>query len=382
MRTKLTLLLLGASTILFVYGATHPVVDFIVYWAAAHNFVQHHNPYSIVEIFQIQRAQGWTGSIPIMMLAPPWVLPLIEPLGYSRSYFAAWLLSAFLLISATALASRMLMDLYFGSLEISEISHPKVYRYLFAFTFYPVLLSLKMTQMGVMLLLAMAGFAYFQNQKRPLLAALFLSATILKPHLFILIWIVVLLKRQWTCVAVTAGVIALLSGLVLISDHQIFREYVQLMTGDYPRIALAGILGGVRSALEPHDTYWLQFIPPIVGIVWFVFYWRKHRFDWNWKERLPGLILASFLSAPYGFIHDQTLLVIPIVALAASALMETGAVSLQLVLFYTAMNIATLLIAIVSTPWSVLPAPIFLVLWFRAREQESVKESEVFDIAA
>ena len=274
------------------------------------------------------------------------------------------------------------MDLYFGSLEISEISHPKVYRYLFAFTFYPVLLSLKMTQMGVLLLLAMAGFAYFQNQKRPLLAALFLSATILKPHLFILIWIVVLLKRQWTCVAVTAGVIALLSGLVLISDHQIFREYVQLMTGDYPRIALAGILGGVRSALEPHDTYWLQFIPPIVGIVWFVFYWRKHRFDWNWKERLPGLILASFLSAPYGFIHDQTLLVIPIVALAASALMETGAVSLQLVLFYTAMNIATLLIAIVSTPWSVLPAPIFLVLWFRAREQESVKESEVFDIAA
>lgn len=149
------------------------------------------------------------------------------------------------------------MDLYFGSLEISEISHPKVYRYLFAFTFYPVLLSLKMTQMGVLLLLAMAGFAYFQNQKRPLLAALFLSATILKPHLFILIWIVVLLKRQWTCVAVTAGVIALLSGLVLISDHQIFREYVQLMTGDYPRIALAGILGGVRSALEPHDTYWL-----------------------------------------------------------------------------------------------------------------------------
>ena len=335
-----------------------------------------------MEIFQIQRAQGWTGSIPIMMLAPPWVLPLIEPLGYSRSYFAAWLLSAFLLISATALASRMLMDLYFGSLEISEISHPRVYRYLFAFTFYPVLLSLKMTQMGVLLLLAMAGFAYFQNQKRPLLAALFLSATILKPHLFILIWIVVLLKRQWTCVAVTAGVIALLSGLVLISDHQIFREYVQLMTGDYPRIALAGILGGVRSALEPHDTYWLQFIPPIVGIVWFVFYWRKHRFDWNWKERLPGLILASFLSAPYGFIHDQTLLVIPIVALAASALMETGAVSLQLVLFYTAMNIATLLIAIVSTPWSVLPAPIFLVLWFRAREQESVKESEVFDIAA
>ena len=382
MKTKLTLLVLGASTVLLVYAVTHPLVDFVVYWAASKLFVQAHNPYSLLEILQIQRAQGWNGSVPIMILAPPWVLPLIAPLGYSHSYLAAWLLSALLLISVTALASRMLMDLYFGSLKIPEISHPRVYRYLFAFTFYPVLLSLKMTQMGALLLFGMAGFAYFENRKQPLLAALFLSVTILKPHLFILIWLAVLLRRQWACVAVTAGVLGVLSGLVLIRDHAIFREYAQLIFSNYPHLALAGVLAGVRSALGTRDTYWLQSLPPVVGTIWFAFYWRTHRLDWNWKERLPGLMLASLLSAPYGFIHDQALLVIPIVALAASALMETGAVTLPLEIFYTAMNIVTLLVAIVSTPWSVLPAPIFLMLWFRARNQDSMKEPACCDSAA
>src|SRR5438270_648750 len=134
--------LLGATAfILLAYAASRPFIDFAVYWTAAHLFATHQNAYSIPQVFEAQRTLGWRGNVPLMFMSPPWMLPVIAPLGYMRSYITSWLLWIAVLTACAAISSRMLMDMYFGALEIPEISHPRSYRYLFAFTFYPVLLS-------------------------------------------------------------------------------------------------------------------------------------------------------------------------------------------------------------------------------------------------
>jgi len=362
---KLRILLFAVGVLVVLgYAATYPLVDFVVYWTAAHLFVAHHNPYSLLEVFHFQRAVGFDGAMPLPLLCPPWVLPLIAPLGWMHSYLLAWLFSITLLIAAVAVASRLLMDIYFRDIEISEISHPAFYRYLFAFSFYPVLLALKFTQMAPVLLLGMAGFAFFEMRKRAFLAGLCLCVTLLKPQLFLLIWIAVILQRRWNALASAGFISMFLSSIAVFQDHHIFGEYLELMAGSYPRIVLSGIFAGLRSALQPHDTYWLQFLPPLAGLAWLTWYWRKHRPTWNWIERLPVMTLASVVTAPYGYTHDQTLLIIPVIALAAAAARKTGHLPRRLVLLYTVLNATILMAAIYSTPWAVIPAPFVLLCCF------------------
>ena len=118
-----------------------------------------------------------------------------------------------------------------------------------------------------------------------------------------------------------------------------------------PKIVLSGTLAGVRTALGPQNTYWLQYGPPIFGLLWFSPYWRIHGRDWNWTKRIPALITVSVVAAPCGFTYDQTLMMIPVIYLAASSAREFGRLPSKLVVIYPAMNVTVLSVAIVSTPY-------------------------------
>src|SRR5205814_8381726 len=133
-------------------------------------------------------ASGSEQSVPIMLLSPPWTLPLIAPIGLITSYPFAWIIWIVVLIAALAISSRLMMDVYFGELRISEISDTVFYRCLFAFTFYPVLLSLRYAQTAPLMLLGIAGFLYFDERGRTVLAGAFLSLTLIKPQLLYLLW--------------------------------------------------------------------------------------------------------------------------------------------------------------------------------------------------
>jgi hypothetical protein len=111
---------------------------------------------------------------------------------------------------------------------------------------------------------------------------------------------------------------------------------------------------------------------PILGLLWFSFYWRIHGRDWNWRERIPALIPVSVVAAPYGFTYDQTLLMIPVIYLAASSAREFGRLPSKLVIIYIAMNVTVLAVAIVSTPWAVVPAPVFIGIYLAAKRTRLV----------
>jgi hypothetical protein len=365
---RLSIALLFSCTLLVVgtYVLSRPFVDFGVYWSAAHLFVSGRNPYSLTDVLNFQRSLGLTGPVPIMFLCPPWVLTIISPLGLAHSYVLALLAWMGVLACAVAVSSRLLMDIYFRDLKIAEISDPPGYRFLFAFTFYPVLLALKFVQLAPLMLLGVAGFLYYER-RRPFVSGVFLFLTCLKPQLLFLVWIAILLRclnrKEWKPLIGAAGVGVFFTVVALALDHHAFRQYWALMTGPFPQIVLSGMLGGVRSLLQPHDTYWLQYVPPFGGIVWFVYYWRNHRERWDWTDRMPALVTASVLTAAYSFTADQTLLMLAITFLAARAAKQYGRLPVKLVVAYTILNLGVLAIAMRSAQWALVPAPVLIALF-------------------
>ena len=90
------------AVVLVGYCLAHPIHDFVEYWTAAHLLTAHQNPYSLGEVFTMERQAGFEQSVPIMLLSPPWALPLIAPIGLINSYALGCLLWMIVLIAAVA----------------------------------------------------------------------------------------------------------------------------------------------------------------------------------------------------------------------------------------------------------------------------------------
>ena len=365
-RLGIALLTLALILVVGGYALSRPFRDFGEYWAAGHLLLAHKTPYSLLNTYEMDRTLVPDIQIPNVLLCPPWVLGLVAPLGLLHSYVVGWLVWVAVLTSAVALSSRLLMDLYFADFRIPEISDTTFHRCIFAFTFFPVLLCLKFAQLSPVLLLGIAGFMYFDRERRPFLAGLFLTLTLVKPHLLFLVWAAVVIRscqqRQCKAIAVAVSAIALLTTVGLALDHRAFQEYWELMKGPYPRLVMSGLLGIARGLFPNQDTYWLQSLPPIAGAVWFIAYWRRHRLTWVWTERMPTLVTVSVLTTFYGWIHDQTLLVVPITALAAHYSRIFGRIPVSLVALYTVLNVGVLLILFASTQAAFIPAPVLLAI--------------------
>jgi hypothetical protein len=361
------------ALVIAAYAFTRPLEDFVEYWTAGHMLLAHNNPYSLPAVFQAEKTLGWAEPVPLMLVCPPWVLSLIAPLGLAKSYALAWMVWVAVMTIATGFSSRVLTDLYFRDVRIREITDTNWRRCLLAFTFYPVLLSLKFAQLSPLLLLGVAGFLNFESKRRPVLAGAFLSLTLIKPQLLILIWLALVLrsyqKRQWTTLAVAAGSISLLTAISLRLEPNAITHYWELVHGPYLALNPSGVTAAIRKLVEAKQTYWLQFVPPLGGLTWFAFYWRKHRNNWNWVECMPSLIAASVLATAYGWLFDETLLALPIIALAAKSARRHGHLPGNLVLLYTSLNVTLILLAMASSPWSFLPAPIVVafLLYHEAR---------------
>ena len=323
----------------------------------------------------MQKALGSKLPIPVMFLCPPWVLAMLAPLGLVHSYAIGWSLWFAILVVCVAIGSKLLMDTYFGDLEIPEISSPRGYRYLIAFTFYPALYALKCTQLSPLVFFGIAGFLYWWNRQRKVVAGLFLCLTLVKPHLVFMLWLAILLRREWTLLITSGSVVALLSAIVVFRFPPAFHEYLGLMSGAYPRIVASGVFGGIRTLWSSPNNYWIQFVPTILGVLWLVVYWRRFKKKWNWTEQTPILITTSLLCTPYGFTHDQTLLMVPIICLAADIARQLGRISLNWVLLYSAVNFSVLAILFFSDQWAFVPAPIVVafILATRGRWFEEVR---------
>ena len=347
-----------------VYSLVHPIHDFVEYWTAAQLFTVHQNPYSLGEVFQFEKALGFEQSIPIMLLSPPWVLPLLSPLGHFQSYGLACFFWMIVLITLVVCSSRLLMDVYFEELRIPEISDTAFCRGLFAFTFYPVLLCLRYAQTAPFMLLGVTGFLYFEKKGKPVAAGGLLSLTLIKPQLLYLVWLAVILRsfqrKQWKILVSAAAIVASLSVIAIVVTPRVFHQYFELTSSPYMLAYASGVTAGIRKLFGGIGTFWIQLVPPAAGLIWFANYWRKNYSNWSWTEKLPLLVTISILTSAYGWLFDQTLLALPVIALAGEAARRNGSLPRNLVVIYTVLNLGLMLVMPFPT-LNLLPAPLLLL---------------------
>ena len=68
------------------------------------------------------------------------------------------------------------------------------------------------------------------------------------------------------------------------------------------------------------EHFELQFVPPVLGLVWGCLYWRRCRHNWRWDQELPLILLVSVLTAAYGaWPFDLVVLLLPVIEVAARA---------------------------------------------------------------
>lgn len=316
------------------------------YWASGRLFISHQNPYSLSDMLRMEHAFGWNKTIPLMNLNPPWALPILLPLGSATSYSLALFISVVILSVILACSVRILLDVYSTGRPV----FPEESRWsetVLAFTFYPALLCLKLSQVTTLILLGFAGFLYFEHRKQYALAGACLVLASIKPQLGYLIWIALLLDclrtANWKVLLSLVVGIGCLSVVALLMRPAVFADYRVLSQSGYLKIwpsALGGLMRVPFGASA--KSFPLQFVPPAAGVSWFLFYWYRHRASWRWSERMPMLVTVSLLTTGYGWMFDQVLLLIPVISVVSRLVSTEGKIPPSATRLYTLMNILTI----------------------------------------
>jgi hypothetical protein len=286
-------------------------------------------------------------------MVPPWALPIILPLGYAESYPNAWLAWVVLLAAAVVLSTRWLSSVYAVDQEFKKA------QILLPFTFIPCLVCLKYAQIAPLLLLGAAGFLFFSSRKLPILAGMFLALTSFKPHLVYLVWLAVLFdavrQRSWKVLTGAFSAIGLLTAVAAAIDHKVIGEYRESarLFALYPS---AG--GAILRQAFAHNYALLQFVPPVFGLAWFIYYWQRHRRSWDWRQQMPLILAVSMLTTAYGWAFDDTLLVVVLLALFSR---WAGRIPKGAILLFSALNVALLVLLMLAVKIPTAAAIAFLL---------------------
>lgn len=287
---------------------TYGAHDFVVYWATGQQLAHHANPYDKVAMAQIEYTAGLHKDLAVgFMRNLPWALPITLPLGMLNLRFAG-LLWAFALLASLLISMRLLRILY---------GEPKNYRHWLLAAFAPAVICLLIGQTSLFALLGYVLFL-FLHRSRPFLAGMSLWLCALKPHLFLLVGVVMLVwiirNRGYRILAGGAFALAISLLATWAIDPAAWMQYAAMMRTSgiqQEPIPCIGIV--LRQSLSPQST-WLQYLPAAVGCVWGLAYFWKRRDAWDWLRQGNLLMLVSILAAPYSWIVDQ--------ALAIPALLE------------------------------------------------------------
>jgi hypothetical protein len=201
-----------------------------------------------------------------------------------------------------------------------------------------------------------------------------LTLLAIKPHFVYIFWLAVALwlwrRRDWRIVAGTGTIVFVAIALPLLFDPKIYSHYIAVyQSGDYlkPFDLPVPSLRNVLIRLFKLDGSFVAHLPTAAGFLWFLFYWRRHRDRWIWKERLPLLLLVSIVTSPYSWTYDHIVLLPAIIQSYTWLRGRVGGVMFGY-LGFNAIYLAARYIVPVDF-WYFWMAPLFLAayLWVRKR---------------
>ncbi|HKZ39467.1 MAG TPA: glycosyltransferase family 87 protein [Candidatus Hodarchaeales archaeon] len=292
--------------------------DFIEYWSAARLTLDGKNPYSPELMFEIQKPAGWLEDRPLMMWNPPWALTLVLPFGLLNYPIGQvfWLIFN---LAALLISIDICWRLYSGG----EGAFLLVW--MLAFMFFPFLFVLRSGQITPLIMLGVTGFVFLLNKDREKLAGSVVVLASLKPHLLFLFWVAVVFwavdRKRWRIIIGLVGTFLFCSAVPLVFNPLILSQFLESVAKDSPLYWMTPTLGALLRRLFGVEKSWMQFIPSLLGLLWFIVYWIQNRTSWNWQNHLPTVLLSSVVLSSYGWSFDLVVL-LPVIIFTAMRLRE------------------------------------------------------------
>jgi Glycosyltransferase family 87 len=273
--------------------------DFVVYWATGQQLVHHANPYDVNAMMQIERGAGLPGQYGVLFMRnPPWALPLTLPLGLIGVRLGA-LLWSLTLLACLLVSVRMVWQMH---------GCPSKLLNFLGYSFAPALVCLIVGQTSLFALVGLVLFLRLHGT-RPFLAGMSLWLCALKPHLFLVFGVVLVV---W--VVVSGCYKILLGGATALAascaaawwiDPTAWTDYARMMRTYGIEEEFIPCWSVVLRLWTSPQTIWLQYLLPAVGCCWAVVYFLKRRRTWDWLKDGSLLMLVSILAAPYCWLFDQ-----------------------------------------------------------------------------
>jgi hypothetical protein len=181
------------------------------------------------------------------------------------------------------------------------------------FGFSMTLISLMYGQVNTLVLLGIALYLHFGNQKRDFAAGASLALTTVKPHLVILtlplLLVNLLRRRQWRTLTGFCG--ALAGGaavLFLLNPPWLLRFYNVVAFGMGTFRETPTLNGMLVAAGDRQVGKWLW----VAGLLVALLLWRLRGKSWDQRSMIDVSILAGSMLAPVGWSYDQVMLLVPL----------------------------------------------------------------------
>ncbi len=291
-----------------------PIDDFVRHWAAGKLLISRADPYSttLIQVLQDQ-ATGATSQSEVIntIYISPWSMFLLVPfalLDYPMSRMA-WLLFSIILLIVSA---ELLWKTYEGPPQKKWLS------WLIVFTFSPTISVLEKGQTGTLVLMGLAGFLYFEKLRKYFLAGALAALITIKPHLVYLFWPALLFwtihRKNWNVLLSCSLTLLAASVVTAIINPQTFQYYFNNVRYHSPLMWATPTIGGyLRYYILGVDQFWPQYVGPVIGMIFFIYYWIKEKLAWSWLKNTPALVFASTITSYYGWTYDQVVLLVAVI---------------------------------------------------------------------
>lgn len=311
----------GIGGTLWITARSAPL-DWLSYWASAHQLVRHQNPYGEASILKLEQTHGFPqNKTAFMPRNTPNALFMMAPIGYLTAYTAGiiWRLA--------------LIACVFGSIQLVWIilGRPRNRWYLIGYCFTPVFMCVVLGQSTLFVLFGVAAFLRYHTE-RPFVAGVGLSICAIKPHLFLafggalLTW--VLVARAYRLLAAFLTSVTVESLVPLFFDKDVWKHYLRMMRANGVPAQFRPVPASALRFLIAPRHIWIEFVPAFASCLWSVWYFWRHRRAWDWISHAPLLILVSLAVAPYSGAYDCAIL-LPAILLA---LYQKEGISLSILL--------------------------------------------------
>jgi len=301
------------------------VNDFVEYWSAAQLLKEGKNPYDVTTMADFQREELGM-SYATMMWNPPWFVLVSSPvlnlklLSSARIWFFANLLFVFLagvFIWRALVVERENSDVSFSGKSF-------FYGSLSLLIFAPLWVNLYYGQLGALLALIVAGLMWALAVENLVVAAIFLVVLTVKPHLFLLIAVLILwwmastqkMKMLFYC-GLFFGVLVAVTEIVYPASVANWLNSFALKDGagapmphQWIGATLIGSLQGyfpqVFAGFHPLLRFLFCLCAALCLLLWLI----RRRPPILWHKLFPPTLCLTLIFAPLAWFFDFSVLLV------------------------------------------------------------------------